>query len=417
MYISLYANEKGEVLDHPEILMMGRSGGKWMLPDTGDMMLLPKGSSLVKVPGNIPVGLDMEERLAYFEYDPISAGQRAYAVAALLPQGFTRTLLPACVNSSGEALPPLLGYAAVALKEGKIHVAAIQSDEHRKWHPHYYNTDGLPGRIERLVKKFPDNRILRQLAHCSLEYGCFTAQNIFYRRWEGGIPSTRTCNAACIACISEDHCGSASPQKRLGFVPTVQEIAELGSEHLVKARDAIISFGQGCEGEPSLNGKNLSEAIRRIRNTCCEGTINMNSNAGYSEGVKLMVDAGMDAMRVTIFSANEKNYLTYHCPRDYGFSDVEYSISYAKERGVQVSLNLLTFPGFTDRLGEAEALIEFVRRHRVDMIQLRNLNIDPELLMHFFPAAGPVLGIGKFINLLESELTGVKIGSYTHPIR
>jgi pyruvate-formate lyase-activating enzyme len=416
MYLSLYANEKGEVLDHPNILMLGRSGNEWLLPEASEMMPLPRGSSLVRIPGNIPVGLDMKERLAYFEYDPLASGQRAYAVAALLPQGFTRTLLPACVGSSGEALLPLLGYAAVGLKEGKIYVAAVQSDEHRKWHPHYYNTERLPAKINRMLKKYPGNMILHQLARCSLEYGCFTAQNIFCQRWEGGIPSMKACNAACIACISEDHCGTASPQNRLDFAPSVQEIVEVASEHLLKARDAIISFGQGCEGEPALNGKRLSQAIRRIRNLCSQGTINMNTNAGYCEGVKLMADAGMDSMRVTIFSAIEENYIAYHRPQDYSLADVEYSITYAREHGVKISLNLLTFPGFTDRMEEVEALVEFVRKNQVDMIQLRNLNIDPEFLMRIFPGKSPVLGISNFIKLIESELPGVRIGSYTHPV-
>ncbi|MDD2509518.1 MAG: radical SAM protein [Syntrophomonas sp.] len=417
MYLSLYANEKGEVLEHPNILMLGRSGSEWLVPEASEMMPLPRGASLVRIPGNIPVGLDMNERLAYFEFDPLKIGQRAYAVAALLPQGFTRTLLPACVGSSGEVLLPLLGYAAVALKEGKIYVAAVQSDEHRKWHPRYFNTERLPLKINKMLKKYPQNRILHQLARCSLEYSCFTAQNIFYQRWEGGIPTMKACNAACIACISEDHCGTTSPQNRLDFIPTVQEISEVASEHLLKAREAIISFGQGCEGEPALNGQRLSQAIHQIRDLCSQGTINMNTNAGYCEGVKLMTDAGMDSMRITIFSAIEENYDLYHRPQDYSLADVEYSIAYARDRGVKISLNLLAFPGFSDRKEEIEALMKFVSQNQVDMIQLRNLNIDPEFLMRTFPGKSRVLGISNFIKLLKTELPGVKIGSYSHPVR
>ena len=65
---------------------------------------------------------------------------------------------------------------------------------------------------------------------------------------------------------------------------------------------------------------------------------------------------------------------------------------------------------------EVEALVEFVRKNQVDMIQLRNLNIDPEFLMRIFPGKSPVLGISNFIKLIESELPGVRIGSYTHPV-
>lgn len=415
MFLTLFANEKGEALEYPGIGLLGRSGSDWVVPENTEMIPLPRGASLVSVPGCIPVGLDDAEQLTYFEWAPGSE-DRIQAVAALLPQGFTRTLMPACVNRQPDKDLPLLGYAAVGLKEDKIYVAAVQNDVHRKWHPVNYNTEGLPAKIERMLKKYPENRILRQLAHCSLEYSCFTAQNIFYQRWEGGIPTMPRCNANCIGCISESHVKVTSPQQRLDFFPEVNEIAEIGIEHLTNAREAIISFGQGCEGEPALNARNLSQAVRVIRQATPEGTININTNAGYSEGIRQMCDAGLDAMRVTMFSCNEDNYNTYHRPLSYVFQDVEDSIHYAKDKGVKVSINLLTFPGFTDREEEIESLLYFLEGNGIDMVQLRNLNIDPDYLSNNFPGE-PGIGIVNFINLLKAELPGLKIGSYSHPVR
>jgi pyruvate-formate lyase-activating enzyme len=338
-------------------------------------------------------------------------------VAALLPQGFTRTLLPATVGSGQENPLPLFGYSAVGFKDGRIWVAAVQSDEHRKWHPVYYNTEGLPARINKKLKMFPDNRIVRQLAHCSLQYSCYTAQNLFYQRWEAGLPTMTACNADCLACISESHAGIDSPQNRLQFQPSVQEIAELGLEHLAKAREGIISFGQGCEGEPALNAAALAPAVRQIRLNTGRGTININTNAGYTEGIKAICDAGLDAMRVTIFSTREGNYNYYHRPRNYRLQDVSESILYAGEMGVQVSLNLLVFPGFTDREDEIESLLDFLQVHPVNMVQLRNLNVDPGLLFSGLPPGGEVWGINSFIKALQQEMPSIKIGSYTHPVR
>lgn len=413
-FLALYANEKGEVLEHPRVNMLGRSGMDWVEPEREEMMPLPRGASLVSVPGYIPVGLDENQ------IRPIKSAykcQEPQIVAALLPQGFTRTLLPAYVTPKNQSELPLQGYAAVGFKNEKIWVAAIQSDEHRKWHPLYYNTEGLPGRIDRMLKKYPDNRILRQLAKCSLQYSCYTAQNIFYGRWEGGIPTTTGCNAGCIGCISESHIAVDSPQQRLDFQPSVHEISELGLEHLAHAREGIISFGQGCEGDPSLNADVLAQAIVKIRQHSNRGTININSNAGYTKGIKQLCDAGLDAMRVTLFSCNKDHYNSYHRPRNYSLEDVGRSIQYAKELGLQVSLNLLTFPGFTDREEEIESLAAFVQNNGVDMIQLRNLNIDADLLFRHIPTGGEVLGINNLILILRQELPGLKIGSYTHPVR
>lgn len=416
MFLTVYANEKGDALEHPGMTMLGRSGMEWVEPAMEEMIPLPKGASLVSVPGHVPVGLDVQADLQYFTHEPDGSGA-VQAVAALLPQGFTRTLLPACVNPGKSSPLPLLGYAAVGLKDERIWVAAVQSDEHRKWHPHYYNTSNLPTRISRLLKKYPENRILRQLARCSLQYSCFTAQNLFYGRWEAGIPTMTACNADCIGCISESHLDSTAPQNRLDFRPTVQEISELGLEHLLHAQEGIISFGQGCEGEPSLNADMLSPAIRQIRQGTERGTINMNSNAGFTEGIKKMTQAGLDSLRVTMFSCCEANYNAYHNPRNYRLDDVKNSIRYAQDHGVRVSINLLVFPGFTDREEEIEAWLELLAQENIAMLQLRNLNIDPQDLFAHIPAGGDVLGITGFLSTLQQELPRLEIGSYSHPVR
>ncbi len=412
MYITLYANEKGELLDYPGKGMLGQTGQKWVIPEDNEMIPLPKGASLVTVPGKIPAAINSAGRLICLEKGPI-IGQKVYAVAALLPQGFTRTLLPACVSKNHQEIP-LLGYAAVGLKNGKVYVAAVKTDVYKNWHPVNYNTSTLPSKIEKMLKKYPKNRILKQLARCSLEYNCYTAQNIFYCRWEGGIPTMKECNAGCIACISESHYEVDSPQNRINFKPDIKEITELMLNHLLNARQAIISFGQGCEGEPSLNAKDLSQAIVTVRETTAKGTINMNTNAGYTKGIKLMCDAGLDAIRVTMFSCIEGKYNFYHRPKDYRLDNVKRSIVYAKEQGLQVSINLLTLPGFTDREEEIEHLIDFVISNQIDMIQLRNLNIDPEYLKPVLEDKAKAVGIPHFINLLKKELPGVIIGSYTH---
>ncbi|MEN6460209.1 MAG: radical SAM protein [Syntrophomonas sp.] len=413
MFLTLYSNPKGEVFENREILMLGRSGLEWVIPDSQEMIPLPKGATLVSIPGYMPVGIDANDKTTCLEYNPQDHIEKVTAVAALLPQGFTRTLLPACVSQNTEALP-LFGYAAVGLKNESIYVAAVQTDEHRRWHPAYYNTEGLPARINKMLKKYPDNRILRQLARCSLEYGCFTAQNIFYQRWEAGLPSINVCNASCLGCISESHIEASSPQNRLNFVPDVQEIVEVGAEHLINGREPIISFGQGCEGEPSLNAPNLTAAIRQIRGMTDRGCININTNAGYREGISMMCDAGLNSMRVTIFSCREENYNKYHCPRNYSLADVKDSINYARDKGVRVSLNLLVFPGFTDTEEEVKGLLDFIGENPINMIQMRNLNFDPELLFQNFPSNSEALGINNFLALLKQEIPQVQIGSYTH---
>ena len=76
------------------------------------------------------------------------------------------------------------------------------------------------------------------------------------------MPSSPACNANCIGCISfqPEEETIVSTQDRLTFKPTAEEIIEFTVPHLETAPYPIVSFGQGCEGEPLLMWKTIREA-------------------------------------------------------------------------------------------------------------------------------------------------------------
>lgn len=411
MFSTLYSDKNGKMIEDKRLSFLGRSGLQWVEAEEGDLIPLPEGGSLVMMPGHYPVGINSESMADCREKTP--RGAPAVAMACLLPQGFTRTLLPATTAPKNVAEIPILGYTAVAGVRGEVMAAAVPTDEHRKWHPGQYNTPELEQIVQTRLDQFPQNRILRQLAHCSLHYSCFTAQNIFYQRWEGGIPTTPACNARCLGCISRGHTSVPSPQDRLGFMPDVDEIVEVALPHLNEASEGIISFGQGCEGDPTLNADLIASAINNVRACTDRGCINLNTNAGLTSGIKKLVDAGLDAIRVTLLSASERDYLAYHRPVSYGFQDVLHSISYAQDNGVYVSVNLLTIPGFTDSEEQVDQLIRLIQNTRVPMIQLRNLNIDPGLFFAKIPLRSRILGVRQMIETFKRE--GIRVASYSHP--
>ena len=188
----------------------------------------------------------------------------------------------------------------------------------------------------------------------------------------------------------------------------------MGIYHLTVAPDGIISFGQGCEGEPSLAADNISAGIRLIRAKTSKGQINMNSNVGWTEGVRKIIDAGLDSLRVSIISARPEGYDAYY-RASYHLENVKESIAYALEKGVYVSLNLLYFPGFNDREEELAAWQEFFRELPVQMIQVRNLNIDPDAFLEIMPEAkGKAIGTKRFLETLKAEFPQLVIGSFSH---
>ncbi len=413
----LFSRTCGEWLDFKPLQMLGRLGDELVVPEKTELMPLPQGATLTLVPGRRPIGMDKKGNILSLSKNPYNedSEEEIFAVAALLPQGFTRTLLPAIVDS-GPTLP-LLGYAAVGVEEdGTLVVGAMQTDEDHRWNPKFYNTEDLPEKIKERQAEFSDNSLLQQLAKCALEYGCFTAQNMFYRRFEAGLPVSPRCNAQCVGCISlqPSEC-CPSPQQRIQQPPRAEEVADVAVAHLKHAQYPIVSFGQGCEGEPSLQGDLISEIIRRVRAQTSRGTINMNTNAGSFENMKKIIDAGIDSLRVSMISAVPAHYEAYHRPVDYSFDDVKQSLAYAGQHGVKLALNLLAYPGFTDRVSQLEALVYLCQQYGVAQIQLRNLNIDPAVMTKLY-GGGQSLGMVAMADCLRENLPGTIIGSYSYPV-
>ena len=390
---ALIADERGNIFDVPEAEGVGRVGNEFFKLKPEDLIKLPESADLMFLPQRRAIGFKRGE------FVPL----KGRAVSAILPQGFTRTHLPAFRKAHDAQILPLYGYTAVALYKDELHAAALYTDENHKWNPQNFNTRDLRRRIRRVEKDLPENRIVAHLANCSLNWHCLTAQNLFYRRWECGVPTSPTCNANCLGCISLQPAECCpSPQSRITFKPTVDEIADLGIYHLSHAPEGIISFGQGCEGEPS-----------KIRATTPRGQININTNAGYTAGIKKIVDAGLDSMRVSIISANADNYQRYY-RAGYPLDAVKNSIRYALDNGVHVSLNLLYMPGFNDRTGEFDAWKNFLNDLPIQMIQVRNLNYDPDEFFAVMPEDKNFLGAKKFLRELKKNFPNLTVGNFSH---
>lgn len=405
---AVYADEEGTILDAAGLRGMGRVGSKNIALRPEDLIPLPESADLMLLPDHQAVG-----QTSAGEILPITGT----AVAAILPAGYTRLFLPAYEREEDAERLPLYGYTAVVVYRDALYCAAIYTDENDKWDPVHYNTPELKKLVKRTKKDLPGNRIVEQVGGCSLKWHCCTAQNLFYRRWEAGIPASPVCNANCFGCISLQPAECCpSPQQRIDFRPTPEEIAEVGIYHLSVAPDGIISFGQGCEGEPSLAASNIAAGIRLIRAKTKKGQINMNSNAGYTEGIREIVDAGLDSLRVSIISARPESYDAYY-RASYHLDDVKASIRYALAHGTYVSLNLLYFPGFNDRPEEFGAWQTFFRELPVQMIQVRNLNIDPDAFLDIMPPEQEApIGTREFLERLHEEFPQLIIGSFSHYI-
>jgi molybdenum cofactor biosynthesis enzyme MoaA len=409
------SDPKGRIFDHPHLKLAGRSGNQFVLPSSSEIVPLPSGSQLFTLPGRIPVGWDEDEGV-FLPAEKMRAGRRdvnCIAVAAFLPPGYVRTLLPAAQKGPDAPLLPLWAYSSVGWKDGKFWSTGLMIDPNPHWNPRYFRNDSLLKRkVGISLRRNPENRLLRQLSRCALDYHCFAAKNVFFRRWECPLPTSPTCNASCIGCISlqPSECCPAS-QERIDFVPTVDEVAGVALPHLEKAEDAIVSFGQGCEGEPLMQWRLLENSIRKMREETGRGTINLNTNGSLPKRIKALQAAGLDSIRVTLNSAQPEFYRRYHRPRGYTFKDTVSTLMQAKKWGLYTSINLLVFPGVTDREKEVERLIELIGKVNLDLIQMRNLNIDPDLYLSEM-GEGEGMGISRMIDVLKKEFPLLQFGYF-----
>jgi len=403
----VYSTPKGETRERRSLRACDYSGAP-LTPD--DLIPLPDGSTLSMLPERLSVGLDTQgaRQIAH----------SGWALAALLPIGYTRTHLPAYAATETSFPLPFFGYSAIAGWRGQIYAAAIQTDNPARWLPSAFNRRKLERAVQERLDAEPENRVLPHHAHCALDYACPTASNIFLRRWEGAVAVSAGCNARCVGCISkQEEDELVSPQDRLTFLPTVEEIVAVGVAHLEAAPDAIYSFGQGCEGEPLLQARRIEQAVQGMRAQTAHGTININTNASNPYALQRLYTAGLDSLRASTISARRETYDAYYRPIGYTLDDVKRSLILAQEAGVYSSINLLCFPGLIDCEDEVEALLGFLRETRTRLVQLRNLNIDPELLWSRVPRpSGAPIGMRAMIETLRREAPEVEIGNFSRPV-
>ncbi len=417
----LYADTAGRIYDLPGHRALGLAGGDFMPVPERDLVPLPRGSEVFVIRKGVAVA-QRGGALAYIER---LSGRRIFPVAGFLPAGYTRTLLPAYVERSEKPLLPLWSYTALAWHKRKICGAAKLVARNPKADPELHSPEQdkrLAELVRERLKRETGNRLLRQLARCALEYHCFAGKNAFYRRWELPLPTSPACNSRCLGCLSWQPAAAAggccASQQRLDFVPTPREIADLAVPHLKTADAGIASFGQGCEGEPLLQAATIERAIKLVRSKTDRGTINLNTNGYDPRRIRELARAGLDSVRISLNSSLKKQYDAYYRPVNYSFADVKRSIRTARAAGLFVSVNLLVFPGYTDREQEVTGLLRLLRQGNVDMVQMRNLSIDPWWYIREIPRPkGEALGIAQLIALLKREFPKVRIDYFNIPVK
>jgi pyruvate-formate lyase-activating enzyme len=409
----LYSDGAGKIFEDTSLYSVGRSGWDAMPIPEEDWIELPDGGNLYELPGRRGIGIDVET-------GEMRLCEKGWAVAAFIPPAHTGLYLAAYETQADAPTLPLFCYTAAGWLDDKFYVPAIRIEQDIRQECRGYDKEKIDFGVEQFVKEYPHNRLVKHLAeNCALTYDCPAARNYFMGRWECPVPTSPACNANCIGCISfqpEDET-IVSTQDRLQFKPTAAEIVEFTVPHLETAPYPLISFGQGCEGEPLLMWETIRDAIVEIRKHTPKGSININTNGSKPAAVEALMKAGLNSIRVSLNSAREDIYTKYYQPNNYKFSDLSDSLKVVRDYGGWSSINYFVFPGMTDSVAEFDALCEMISTTGLSMIQWRNFNIDPDWYLGKMGVAdtGEFMGIKQMMDLIREEFPDVKYGYFNPP--
>lgn len=417
---AVVANRDGKIYELDEYAALGMAAGNLAPLSMAETVQMPHGSELMRLPQRRPIVYNLRKnRVETLSEDPYSPGQPIYPVAVFNSPGYMISHVSAYEEQPDADCLPLFSYGAVGWYGEGFQSAAMQVDTEPRQDLRRMPQEEILAGVRQMRRKMPNNRLRRHLENCALVYGCPAAKNFFLGRYEAPLPTSQSCNARCRGCISlQENTGIQPSQDRIKFTPTPEEIAEVALAHIAKTDRSVVSFGQGCEGEPLLAADVIEPAIRLIRKKTSAGTINMNTNASRPEILNQLFEAGLDSIRVSLNSIRPDGYNIYFRPRGYRFADVIRSIDLAVWRNRFVAINYLNSPGFTDSPEELDALTTFIRQHAIHMIQWRNLNFDPmrywQIVNRIVPSGWP-MGMRRMFKKITRRFPGLMHGYFNPP--
>ena len=410
----LYSDGEGNIYEDTSLYVVGRSGWDAMPIDPADWIELPEGGNLYELPGRRGIGLDVET-------GEMRLCDKGWAVAAFIPPAHTGLYIAAYETEAEAPTLPLFCYTAAGWLDNKTYVPAVRIEQDIRQECAGYDDEKIASGTEKLLADYPHNRLVKHLMeNCCMTYTCPAARNFSLSRWECPVPTSPACNANCIGCISFQPSDETivSTQDRLTFKPTAEEIVEFTVPHLKNAPFPLISFGQGCEGEPLLMWETIRASIIEIRKHTDKGSININTNGSKPDAVKALCEVGLNSIRVSTNSARKHIYEPYYRPNNYQFEDIIESLKVMRSYGGWTSINYFVFPGMTDSVEEYEALRKLIKDTDLSMIQWRNFNIDPDWYMGKIGVneTGEMLGVKQLMSLIAEEFPKVKFGYFNPPI-
>ena len=418
----LLASEQGEFFEHPKLEPLPTRAGERLPADLGGPDLFkasPSGSHLVALRRYRPVGWDPERqcRVQLTKIERKGQEREVWAVGAALPPDWL--CLRAPTGEGGRGIPDehLPACCEVAAREGAVLVAASNLQSLSRGDPLAYDTPDLLSRVQRRLAATPGNRVLRRLAHCALEYSCRMAQNFFYKRGEIFLSVSGGC------ATGRRRCSAFHPPQNGGSVndssharSRVEDLVDVGAEHLREARGGTVTFGLGAGGDQQLSYERIERSILMLRAHAPDARLNLDTQIGLPSSIGRLFNAGLFSVRIGLNSAVQDHYERCYGSVGATFENLRGALGVARGKGGRIFLGLEVVPGFSDRPSELEALLRLIAEFGVDGVQLRTGGGSPEEPSVAVSGERAALGIGELVRQLKSRAPGLWLGTGDLPV-
>ncbi len=199
------------------------------------------------------------------------------------------------------------------------------------------------------------------------------------------------------------------------FSETFAEMSESALLHISNTANPLINI----EIAEDISTREITQFIQTIRTKTVQGIIQINAAFADPGSVKEWCEAGLDSICFSLNSTQKKLYELFHHRSPSQFDDIIESLKIARHFHRRIVLSYGVFPGLTDHPDEIEAFKKLVGDLNIEIVQLHNLEIDPEWYvdeLRLMTLNRSQLGIKSWFSDLRKTFPSIQIG-YQNKIR
>ncbi len=363
----LFADDKGTIYDHPTLKMTVRSE---------NLKTIPYELEMEPVPDNVkPEYLENASPLAYNqEKAGIEVFKSGHAIFIQPPEGYLRLYLPAYQKRNNDILLP------------------------KPYTPVGWMNESFVSPIT-VVDKLPSSESVNTGKKFHGFLKSYKKENAFKDFLLLNSDLYHTKNEEIVFPLSEE----TSNFSENDLTTILEHYSKIASYPILNI----------CHNnfKEQTNPDNFLNIIERIKSKNDNMTIIYSSNLQDMVILKKIVESGCDCINAELMTTNSET--GWIVDESVSIENVYKSLQAIYRKNIYKSLTLHTLPGLTDRQTETESLIDFLSTFNIDLLLLRNMEIDPDIIfMNNNLKNEDIKGLKNMLKLVKKKVKNIKIGYF-----